>query len=396
MEGEVPMKKRVLSIILCVVMLFSTTALPATAVSNNKNTGIISAISNGYPMKNLADIISGIYQINKFINYLTGVPILTEEQVVLTVDNTVQGIVDDIVEKKGVDFGQLFSLIPSFSRCAEVITSTFKVNIPELNGELVKVSNQLSTAGSPALATVVGLLRVWLGIVDEIQIQLNPVPGQSGVYSFDALITYRDGRTELCKSGILYNSNTNEICGADGAPAILGFSVDLNQVYSYTGVNVWQRYFGFCVEYDLFCFLTPYLMNYVTQRIKFIYDNREWMCQIWKGTYFITNGGEVGFYTRPIGSVGSFYRCIGDEDMMDMTLQVYHKNDLLLSRGPVKHWWITGFAVDDVCYVPATLTLVSTITMKDKEMLDAFTKALNKKRLVIDYKVDGLDVTIKW
>lgn len=390
------MKKRVLSIILCMVMLFSATALPATAVSHNKNTGVISAVVNGYPMKNLADIIKGIYQINKFINYLTGVPILTEETLVLTVDETVQSIVDNIVAKKGVDFGQLYSLVPSFSRSAELITSALKVNIPVLNDELNKVALLLNEAGNPALASVVGLLRVWLSVVDGMQIQLNPVAGQPGVYSFDALVTYRDGRTELCKSNILYDSNKNEICGADGAPALLGFSVDLNQVYSYTGINVWQRNFGFCMEYDLFCFLTPYLMNYVTQRIKFVYDNREWMCQLWKGTYFITNGGEVGFYTRPIGSIGTFYRCVGDEDMMDMTLQVYHRKDLLLSRGPVKHWWVTGFSVDDVCYVPSTLTLVTTITMKDKEMLNAFTKALKKKRLVLDYKVDGLDVTIKW
>lgn len=390
------MKKKVVSILLCIIMMFTTVALPASAATDNKHVGIISAISNGYPMKNLADIISGVYQVNKFVNYLTGVPFLTEETLVLTFDNTVQGIIDDIIKKTGVDFGQVFSKLPSFSRSAEVITSALKVNIPELDKELNDLSNKLFDSGNAVLSAAVALFRVWLGIVDEMQIQLNPVSGQPGVYTFDALATYRDGRTELFKSNICYNSNTNEICGLDGGPAVLGFSVNLDQVYSYTGVNVWQRYFGFCKEYDLFCFLTPYLMNYVTQRIKFIYDNREWMCQIWKGTYFITNGGEVGFYTRPIGSIGSFYRCIGDEDMMDMTLQIYHKDDLLLNRGPVKHWWITGFSVDSVCYVPATLTLVTTITMKDKEMLKAFTKALKKKWLVLDYKVDDLDVTIKW
>lgn len=391
------MKKRIISVILCIAMLFTTAALPVSAASNSKVQNTITAVkSGGYPMSNLGNLLSGIYQMNRIINSLLGVPVFTEEQLVITVDDGIQGIVNEIIDVKGVDFSEVYNQLPSLSRSAEVITSTFNVNIPELQKQLTALGSTLNANGNRTLGVLVALFKVWLGIVDECHLQLDPVNGRPGVYRFCALITYRDGRQELLQSNIVYDSNTNELCGIDGGPAILGFSMDLDQMFTYTGVNVWQRKFGFCMEYDLFCFLTPYIMNYVTQRIKFIYDNREWMCQIWKGTYFITNGGEVGFYTRPIGSFGTFYKCIDDEDMMDMTLNVYHKDELLFSRGPVKHWWVTGFEVDNVCYAPISLTLVSTITVKDTEMLEAFTKALDKKKLVLDYEVDGLDVTITW
>lgn len=389
------MKKRIIALIMCTVMLFSTAAVPASAVSLVKKDGIIDSIENGYTMKNLGDILKGIYQIRIFLNNLTGVPIFSEEKFVVTVDDSIQGIINYIIDKTGVDFGDIFFNIPALDRGAEIITSSLRINIPVLQKQLKKTAD-LFRDTKPTVATLLDLMRIWFGLVDVCQIKLTPVKGRPGVYRFDADITYRDGRKETATTNIVYNENTKTIEGMDGGPALLGFSVDLDQMVSYTGIDVWQRHFGFCVEYDLFCFLTPYIMNYVTQRIKFIYDNREWMCQIWKGTYFITNGGEVGFYTRPIGSLGTFYKCAGDDDMLTMSLDVYHKDKLLLHRGPLEHWWVTGFAVDDTCYVPATLTLVTTITMKDKEMFDAFTNALKKKWYALDYETNGLDVTITW
>ena len=390
------MKKRIIAVILCIVMALSASAVPASAgmiVGNNR--GFIGTFIHGYPMNDVADILTGLYTINKAINNIIGLPLFAEKTLVITVDNTVQGIIDDINKKKGVDFGRVFASIPDLSRSADIITSTLHVNIPELSKLLEKTADTQRKNGRDILPVLTTLMRLWLCVVGDIQVVLTPLEGQPGVYRFDANVTYRDGSKDTFKTHIVYNENTNEFCGIDGRPAIFGFDMDLDQMYTYTGVDVWQRNFGFCFEYDLFCYLTPYIMNYTTQRIKFIYDNREWMCQIWKGTYFIANGGEVGFYTRPIGSVGSFYKCVDDDDMMYMTLDVYHKDELLLSRPRTMHWWVTGFEVDDTGYLPHALTLVSTVTMKDKEMLDAFTKALDKKRLVLDYETNGLDVTIK-
>jgi len=390
------MKSRVIAIILCIIMLFSTSAVPVSMASAAKNGGLIYTIENGYVMPNLGDVLKGITQIRIFLNNLLGVQLFSEDKLVITVDDTIQGIIDGIIEQTGVDFSDIYYNIPALDRGPEIITSTFQVDIPALQDLLAKLAAELKKEDKNTAATLVTLTRIRLGLVDQIQLRLVPVDGMPGVSRFVADITYRDGRTETVESNIVIDDNTKQLCNIDGGPALLGFSVDMDQMVSYTGVDVWQRNFGFCVEYDIFCYLTPYLMNYRTQRIKFIYDSREWMCQIWKGTYFIANGGEVGFYTRPMGSKGTFYKCAEDADMLMMTLDVYHKDEQLLHRGPLEHWWITGFEVDDTCYLPETLTLVSTITMKDKEMFNAFTKALDEKKGVIDYTTDGLDVTITW
>ena len=390
------MKKKVIALIMCVVMLFSTSAVQVNAISLVKKGGIIDTVQNGYPMTNLGDVLQGIYQVRLFINNLTGVKIFSDEKFIVAVDDTIQGIVNNLTHNTGVDISEIYNNIPALDRGAEIITSSLRINIPEFQNQLTKIADEFRAKGMTDMVVATNLIKVWFGLVDVFQFKLTPVDGCVDIYRFDIDVTYYDGRTETLTTNIIYDKNTNQITGINGTPAIFGFSFDLDQAMSYTGIDVWQRYFGFCVEYDIFCYLTPYLMNYRTQRIKFNYDNREWMCQIWKGTYFIANGGEVGFYTRPMGSLGTFYRCAGDDDMLMMTLDVYHKNTKILSRGPLEHWWITGFALNSVCYIPETLTLVSTITMKDKDMLNAFTKALKKKWYAISYKTDGLDVTIKW
>lgn len=390
------MRKKITSIILCVVMIFSVAATPVGAISLTPSRGIVSSIKNGYPMADLGAILKGIYQINVFVNKLTGIPIFNDERLVMTVDETIQTVLDEIYSTKGVNFGAIADYLPAINRYPELITSTFKVNIPELQRLMLETADNCYNNGQPVLSGIISLLRVWLGVVDTCHIKLIPIDGRPGVYKFAAEIGYRDGRSETFVSDIVYDENKNELVKEDGSPALLGFSVDLEQMVSYTGINVWQRNFGFCMGYDLFCFFTPYLMNYVTQRIKFNYDHREWMIQIWKGTYFITNGGEVGVYNRPWIHTGSFYFCAKDEDMLKISLEIYHKDDLLLKRGPMMHWWVTGFSVDSVCYAPQTLTLVTTITMKDEEMLKAFTRALKLKWYALSYETDGLDVTITW
>ena len=117
---------------------------------------------------------------------------------------------------------------------------------------------------------------------------------------------------------------------------------------------------------------------------------------MWKGRYALANGGELGVYTREAERDGSFYDCAADEDMLVMSIAVYHGDDLIFEREPTLHWWVTGFALSDTAYLPESLTLISTITMRDAEMLSVVVQALDKKRGIIDYVVDGLDVTITW
>lgn len=121
------------------------------------------------------------------------------------------------------------------------------------------------------------------------------------------------------------------------------------------------------------------------------------MIQIWKGNYLISNGGEVGLYNRKPGSVGSYYNCANDEQMMEMTMDIYHGDELLLHRGPQVHWWLNGFKMSDTIYIPASLRMEFSIVMKDEAMVRAFCNAIkNHYRRDATYTVDGLTVSVVW
>lgn len=391
------MKKRIFAVILCIVMTFTATVLPAGAaglMDSVKKLGTV--YETGYTMPDLGNILRGVHNINMAINRLTGLSLFTDERLAVTVDNTIQGVIDSIAAVKGVDFTNVYNFLPPVNRAAELIDDGLRLDVPETRRQIKAFADELEASGQLAAATGLRLTAVWLGLVDELDFVLDEVDGKPGVYKFAAVLTFRDGSQEKYSADIFYDSNRNMLVGADDTPALLGFYMDLDQMYTYTGVNCWQRNFGFCFEYDLFCYLTPYIMNYTTQRIKFVYDNLEWMCQVWKGRYFIANGGELGFYNRPIGSKGTFYNCISDDYLMDMSLSIYHGDELIFARPTTKHWWVTGFAVGETAYLPRSLTLVGSVTLLDEDMLSAFTKALDKKWYCIDYTVDGLTVTMTW
>ena len=121
------------------------------------------------------------------------------------------------------------------------------------------------------------------------------------------------------------------------------------------------------------------------------------MVQIWKGNYFISNGAEIGIYSRDESSFGTYYDCATDEQMMKMSMELYHGDDLIFSRPGQLHWWLTGFKISYNLYPADSMTLKFSVEMKDKEMLDAFCNAVDKHYMRdMTYTVDGLTVNVVW
>ncbi len=391
------MKKRLIAFFLAVVTLFSLMAVPAGAATakEEKKTSVLNIMSEGYQMFDIGAFLETMFVFNKTMNEITGMKIFNEERIVITVDSMLTAIVENVMDTTGVDFSKIYNNMPAVNTSAEFITSTLKLDIPETQAYLKQAASKCYSEGNQTVGIILDAVAIWLGIVDEVQIVATP-KGNPGMYELGIVITYRDGRTETAYSGIYYDENTNQFVGKDGGPALLGYSMDLNTNMVYTGLNTWQRTMGFNVFYDIFCYMTPFFFHYSTIRLPFNYGSKDWQIQMWKGRYAITNGGEVGIYTRDESKSGSFYDCGSDEDMLVMSIDVYHGDELLFSREPMLHWWVTGFSVSDTAYLPQSLTLITTITMRDNTMLEAFTAALAKKELFLDYEVDGLDVTITW
>lgn len=164
--------------------------------------------------------------------------------------------------------------------------------------------------------------------------------------------------------------------------ALASYKFDPDGNFYYTDdKDCWQKNFGFNEGYDSMAPLG--MMNYDTVRTKFVYDGQEWLIQLWKGQYgYAFVGGEVGVYTRPIGSSGTHYNCASEEDWLNMEMAFMwdeHKDGnyrTIFNRDYTKYWWCTGFVVGfETGNDRSQFRLVHHITFKDEAMANAFCEA---------------------
>ncbi len=169
--------------------------------------------------------------------------------------------------------------------------------------------------------------------------------------------------------------------------------------YYYTNDDPWQRYLGYTEGYDI---AAPFVIIFFdTIRVKFEYDNKDWMVQFWKGQYgYVFIGAEIGVYTKPKSRTNEFYDCASDEDALYMSMICYRDGNEIFRRKYSKYWWCTGFVPGklDSFQDRSELTVESRITLKDYKMLLAFTGALKNLgyNLGEDFTTKGLDVHFTW
>ena len=385
------MKRKVLSVLLCMVLLFTSFAIPMQAISKQE---LVDKYDKGYPMVDIGNIIIGMRQLDKAIYLLTGNPFYSEENFNIVVDETVQSCFDTVMKVSNVDFSKLISYIPETNHISGKIVDTFQIDTVEMRNQMYAAAQKYYDEDNMAVGLMIKWFATWLSVIEECNIRFIPEENDPNLKRLYFSVVFRDGGSETLKTGVFYHEDTHNITGPNDVDALLGFNLDVDNASTYTVVKAWQRAYGFCLAYDIFCYVTAFA-NYTTQRIKFNYQGEEWMIQLWKGRYLVANGAEVGLYNRPMGSKGSYYDCAGDDDLLMMSFDLYHGSELISHRDPQLHWWLTTFALNDRAYLPQTMTLITTITMRDQEMFDAVTKALDGKR-ALSYTVDGLDVTITY
>ncbi len=176
-----------------------------------------------------------------------------------------------------------------------------------------------------------------------------------------------------------------------------GFEYDDKQGIYYSQMNPLQRNFGFNFVYDTAAPIVG--MIYDTERLEFVYEGKEWMVQLWKGQYGITSGAEVGLYSRDPNRVMQ-YDCADDEELIVMQYDFYNMGEYVFSRGPEKHWWLTGFKVFNVG-IPFMITMDITLKFTDNQMASAFMTALKKAQRAsltnpINYVRNGSTIRFIW
>ncbi len=174
-----------------------------------------------------------------------------------------------------------------------------------------------------------------------------------------------------------------------------GFRYDKNQGIFYSESESWQRNFGFMPLYDAGAALVG--MYYDTIRLKFTYGEYDWMFQLWKGRYGITTGAEMGVYYKTKGTDINAYACVPDDKTIVMSYALYRGDELYMTRGAERHWWLTGFKLFDMVS-PDELTMHASFFMESAEMADALEEAILDLGFVegVNYQRLGLTMTIIW
>ena len=160
-----------------------------------------------------------------------------------------------------------------------------------------------------------------------------------------------------------------------------GFAYDISQDIFYSLLNCWQRKFGYFRLYDEAS--ATFSMIIDCEPIYFEYNGIKWLIEFWKGQYGMTTGGEVGiYYTKgpdlniPGVFNGTFYYCVKDEDMINMSFAFRKNGNLLFTRSDY-HWWITGFKLAEFSQ-PSELTMDIILDLYDRPMAEAFVNGLKK------------------
>ena len=164
--------------------------------------------------------------------------------------------------------------------------------------------------------------------------------------------------------------NSAYASGFENIARAAGFVYDPKQDIYITRLDSFQRYFGFNGFYDRIALPAGMIIH--AEPIKFEYNGKRYMLELWKGQYGVMTGAEIGLYEK---KYGYNYKCVADEDMIYMSYSLYKKGVKLFTRRGV-HWWLTGFKPGEFA-APDELTMENVyIRFNSQGMRDAFLKAL--------------------
>ena len=209
----------------------------------------------------------------------------------------------------------------------------------------------------------------------------------------------KDGNEEYLKDSTYTDSNdgNKEYSNVVGTNPVkypptdlfsdFGFIYDPVDKLFYTKKDAWQRNLGYSETYDN---NADKIFAYITwEKIEFKYAGKEWLIEIWKGTYLGSIGAEIGIYERrpgnenKFGVIKNYYASAPPEDELKMSFvlkttsgrKVFSRDTSTFEKGV--HWWLTAFKPGESGLNKFNVILDVSITLKDDAMATAFFNSIN-------------------
>lgn len=157
-----------------------------------------------------------------------------------------------------------------------------------------------------------------------------------------------------------------------------GFTYDLCTDLFISGIDAWQKNFGYCRFYDE----TAPSMNMIfdCEPIYFDYANRTWLIEFWKGQYGINTGAEVGIYyadsvLEEKERETTLFSSVSETELLPISYELTDKNNQTIFRYAKPHWWLACFRMGTFSW-PKDLRLRISISFPNDEMKNSYVKAL--------------------
>lgn len=341
-----------------------------------------------------AQFFAFVDKINAMFRNVFGFNIINENKIKIEVNGVMNDIFTEWTIKSGgtLDVIKIANCLPNFTDGSDKVCDLLNINVDVLAPMFKEKANEFYAQGKTLQGLFFDFARMYLLQIDHMSIDADQNKKDPTIYNVFIVIYYKNGKSEKIKSDFIYDTNTHEL-KRKNERGVLGFNIDTDDYTIYAIKNTWQRYFGFCITYDILANLTVY--DYDTKRIYLTYGGKDWLFQIWKGIYFIANGAEIGIYNRPEQQIKTtVFQCAPDEDMMVMSLELYQGNRRIFYREPQLHWWVIGFSIEEKVYDAKYLTAKGTIEFPNEEFAELFVSGAKKKGLEV--RREGVNVAWTW
>ena len=403
-EGRIFMKRiadRLIAVLLTLTFVFSTVTVFTVAKTDaDVPSGEVTfdetdpGYNEGKDHLTTEQFFGFVDTINAMFKKLFGFNIINEKKIRIEVNGVMDDIFSEWLVKTGgtLDPFQIANCLPDFTDGSEGVCELLRIDVDTLAPLFKEKANDFYKQGKTFEGLFFDFARMYLLGIDHMSIDAEQNESEPEIYKVFIMIYYRDGSSEKIKSDFVYDTNTHELKRRNNR-GVFGFNLDGDGYVIYAITDTWQRYFGFCITYDILANLTLY--DYDTKRIYLTYGGKDWLFQIWKGIYWISNGAEIGIYNRPEQQIKTtFYECAPDEDMMVMSLELYQGNRRIFARESQLHWWVIGFSIEEKVYDAKYLTAKGTIEFPTEEFAELFIQGANKKG--IEASRDGAKVSWLW
>lgn len=393
--------KRILSLLLTMTIIFGTASVfvnAKTDVDVPSGDVIFDETDPGYnegiDHLTTAQFFNAVENVNAMFKKILGFGIINENKIKFEVNGVMNDIFTEWVKKSGgtLDVMQIVNSLPNFTDGSDKVAELLNIDVDTLAPIIKEKAQEQYDDDRVIVGLFLDFMRVYLLQIESMSLDAELNEKNPTQYKVFIVIYYKNGTEDKLNSDFVYDTETHEL-KRTGDKNVLGFNFDTDGYAIYAVQNCWQRYFGFCITYDIIANLTLY--DYDTKRIYLTYDGKDWLFQIWKGIYWISNGAEIGIYNKPEQEIKTtFYNCAPDEDMMVMSLDLYQGNRLIFSRPAQLHWWVIGFSIEEKVYDAKYLTAKGTIEFPDEEFAQLFVDAARQTGLSVDRS--GANVSWLW